>query len=662
MKNKSAIFALLIATSLLTMSVFNANVQVQGADAIANIVFKTNGGGVRPDYGLFIAQYLRDLGIEVEVKVEEWSVFVGTLILTHDFDIGVVGLSGGGASPDMRDVYAEGGSLNLFGLGPDLPYGNQSEQMQDIGVTITDLDARQQHYYDWQQLMMDKLIPILPLFSPRSYVATWANTMGYEGRWGIVDSLPYMYYDGYHEGQVSLTEFTIADANWRELNPLFTDDTSSSFIWNLMSEPILTFSPDLAPLKTGLVIDWEQIDEFHWKFYMRDDVYWNPSYNVTGRTANSDPLSAIPTSELMLGLKAGDYSDGTNQQVTAKDAVFTYLVWSNAVVSESTTYHDWISECYVDPVNELAFHVHIDGNPDTPDVEQYVDFWARLPWDIMPEFFLNSTDPTVTYTDGGIECIGLYDLMINTPEWVTFSTSAFGCGKYMLDYYIRNSVTILQKSPFWLGIGAIDDTPQDLDFDTFIIRVIPDSSAELAEFKAGKLDWTGLTAFPAERKQMQADPRFDVQTFITSSMTFMFFNLRRPFVGGSDNFDYLDTVGKEEYTVGIAVRKAICYAIDRAEMNQVLHDGEYLIAHSVLYPSTAFYYYNDIIKYNYDIRSAFEWLGAAGYPVPDLPPETTPVTSTPSIPVETTPTPFPLFGVIAAIGAASAIAFYRRRK
>lgn len=462
-----------------------------------------------------------------------------------------------------------------------------------------------------------------------------------------------MSYDGYHDGQVSLNEFNLADANWRELNPLFTDDTSSSFIWGLMAESILTFSPDLAPLKTGLVEDWEQIDEFHYKFYMRDDIYWNPSYNVTLRSASSDPLSAIPTGELMTGLKDGSYSDGTNQQVTAKDVVFTYLAWSNPIISEDTTYHDWISGCYVDPVDPLSFHIEIDGNPGTPEQEQYVDFWARLPWDVLPEFFLNSSDPFVSYTDGGIECTGLYAGMESTPEWVTFSTSAFGCGKYMLDYAIDNSVTVMEASPFWFGIGAIDGTVQTLDIGQINIRVIPDTSAELAEFKAGKLDWTGLTAWPAERKQMQADPRFDVQTFVTGYITFMFYNLKRPFVGGADNYEYLDAVGKEEYTKGSAVRKAMNYAIDRDEMNQVLHDGEYLIAHSVLYPFTAYYYYNDIVKYNYDLFAAQTWLADAGYIA-------YPVSTTTD--VDTTPTPFPIVGIFAAIGAAAAILFYRRRR
>jgi len=50
-------------------------------------------------------------------------------------------------------------------------------------------------------------------------------------------------------------------------------------------------------------------------------------------------------------------------------------------------------------------------------------------------------------------------------------------------------------------------------------------------------------------------------------------------------------------------------------MNAVIHDGEFTVAHSVIYPPQSFYYYNDIIKYNYDLDASFEWLDAAGYPI-----------------------------------------------
>ena len=643
MKKKPIIFALFILSSLIVMSAFNTNTIAQ-QEPIANLTFKTNGGGVRPDYGLYIAQYLRDIGIEVEVKVEEWVVFLGTLFLTHNYDLGVVTLGGGGATPGARDVWMEAGSLNIFGLGPDLPYGNESEIMQDLSVTLVDPIERQALLYDWQQLMMDKIIPILPLYSSRSYVGLWANTLGYESRWGVADSIPYMSYAGYHDGQDSLDEFNIADANWKELNPLFTDDTSSSFITGLMMEPIVQMNPDYAPLKTGLVYDWEQIDETHYQFWMMDDIWWNPSYNSTDRDANSVPLTDVPTGELMLGLKNGEYSDGTNQQVTAKDAVFTYVAWANDVVSESTSYHEWISDIYVDPVDELSFHIHIDGDPDSVEIEPFADMWAMLPWEVLPEFFLNSTDPTVTYTVGGVETTGLYANIILTDQWIAFSTSAFGCGKFSLDYSIKNSVTVMERYDGWYGKGAIDGTTGMTPFVKNInIRVIPDTSAELAEFKAGKLDIAGLGQFPAERKQMQADAKFQVQTFVGSSLTFMFYNLRRPFIGGVDNFDYLDEAGKEEYTVGVAVRKAINYAINRDEINAVIHDGEYQVAHSVVYPSQAYYYYNDIVKYNYDVDASFEWLEAAGYDIPEG-------------------TPFPVFGLIAALGAAAFIAYYRKRK
>jgi ABC-type transport system substrate-binding protein len=609
-KGKIVTCILLLIISMQTCS--SQNIYTNGI--LAELVLKTNGGGVRPDYGLFIAEYLRDIGIDVHVKVEEWIVFIGCLLQTHDYDMGIVGLSGGGATPDMYDIYGVDGSLNLFGITKEIPYGNVSENMMIEGSTIMDLETRQQHYYDWQNLMMDKIVPMLPLFAPQSYVGTWSNLRGYDANWGLINSLPRMSYKGLHEGQESIDEFRFADANWRDLNPLLTDcGPEGGYIWNTLNERIILFSSDLAPVKTGLVRDWEQINDFHFKFYMRDNVLWNPSYNITGRDENSIPLNEIPESQLMKGLKDNEYSDGANQKVTAKDAVFTLLLWCNSITSESSSYHSWIQNIYVDPENPLAFHIHIDKNPKTPEIEYYPDFWQRLNWIIYPEFFLNSSDPTVSYSSGGVQCTGFYSGILDTDPWIYFSTSAFGCGKYMLDYFIKNEKTVLRASPFWMGVDPVDGTHQELDIKTINVRVIPDISAELAEFKAGKLDWTGLRAFPSIRKQMQADPRFDVQSTLTASFTFLFFNLQRPFLGGAYNYEYLTAPDKEEYTKGMAVRKAICYAVDREEINEIIHNGEYIIAHSVIYPYTGYFYYDDIIKYNYDLDVAKDWISSGGY-------------------------------------------------
>ncbi|MBY9001513.1 MAG: hypothetical protein KGD64_11390, partial [Candidatus Heimdallarchaeota archaeon] len=382
---------------LLTFSAIN----VAGEDTIEpffNLVIRTAGGGFYSDYGLYIAQYLREIGIELEVKVDEWFWPYNPFnpYVLNDFDMTFSAFSDL-KTQDMRDYYTEEGELNLFQLNKNIPYQNESDTMQNEAVTSYDLEESQQTYYDWEILLMDKILPLLPLFSSRRYMTTWKNTLGYDSRWGLVDSLPYIEYDGLHEGQESSFEFNIADANWRDLNMLTIGDTASSFMYSLMAEPIVSLCPDFAPLKTSLVTDWEQIDDSHFTFTMRDNMFWNPSYNVTGRDASSDALDPA-TTPLMAGLKDGSVSDGTNQKVTAKDAVFTYLAWGNTIVSESPTYHNWISNIYVDPVDELTFHIHIDGDPLTLELENYVEFWASLSKNILPEFFLNSSDTTVSYT------------------------------------------------------------------------------------------------------------------------------------------------------------------------------------------------------------------------------------------------------------------------
>ena len=98
-------------------------------------------------------------------------------------------------------------------------------------------------------------------------------------RWGLSDSLPYMNYEGMHEGQVSTDEFNFADNMWVDLNPLFSKDEASNQIIKLLSEPIIKFTPDYVPVKTGLVYDWDQISESHYKFYSGNERGRNPENN-----------------------------------------------------------------------------------------------------------------------------------------------------------------------------------------------------------------------------------------------------------------------------------------------------------------------------------------------------------------------------------------------
>ncbi len=551
----------------------------------------------------------------------------------------------------------------MFGIDTLMPYGNESENMLDAGVNIIDPTAKQQHYYEWQQLLMNKIVPMLPLFSPRSYTATWATLTGYDESWGYVDCLPYMEWSAYHESQESLTEFIAHDRSWRDLNPLIAYDVSSSTLSSLVMEPIIQMSPGGGIMKTGLVDDWEQINDSHFSFHMREGVFWNPSYDVRTRDGSTDLSLEIPVA----GLK-GLASDGTNQEVKAKDAVFSYLAWANEITSESPSLYDWIADIWVDEADDYTFHIVIDRDPDTAELEIYSPFWVRMPILCLPEFFLNSTDQTITTTGGGVYMTGIYSGILLEPEWGLYSQSAFGCGKYMLDYYVQNSVTVLQKSPYWFGVGAIDGTSQDLDIDTFIMKIIPEETSALAKFKAGKLDILDLEPFSDERKQMQQDSRFEVHDKVKKYFTFMFYNLRRPFIGGSQNYKFVDYPGKETYTRGAAVRKAINYAIDREEINEKVHDGEYAISNSPFYLSQDYWYYQNIIRYNFDLDASYEWMDAAGCithvitdPITSSTTSTIVVTSTKVI-FSTFVVSVSIFVILGALGTVVFVAMYKKRK
>ena len=349
---------------------------------------------------------------------------------------------------------------------------------------------------------------------------------------------------------------------------------------------------------------------------MRDNLFWNPSYNTTVYGNDSIPLETFP---LMDGIK-GENSNGTNQQITAKDAVFSLLVYANNLLNTQSAKYYWLTDCYVDRIDPLSFHVKIDGDPITSENEVYYDFFKCLSIPILPEFFLNSTSDDVSYTSGGIKCYGLYPNIIDTPQWKTYDESAFSCGKYMLYYTDENSITVLQRSPYWFGIGAIDRTRGMQPFvERINIRCIPNIKEALMEFKAGKLDLMDVTEFPRERKMMQADTRFEVQLAIQDYFPFLAFNMRRPIIGGLDNHIFLNKTGKEEYTKALAVRKAICYAIDREEIGTEKYNGDFRLQH---YPMRTIYFYFyppdvGIITYLRDLDLAWEWMEAAGYQKPE---------------------------------------------
>jgi ABC-type transport system substrate-binding protein len=99
-----------------------------------------------------------------------------------------------------------------------------------------------------------------------------------------------------------------------------------------------------------------------------------------------------------------------------------------------------------------------------------------------------------------------------------------------------------------------------------------------------------------------------------NSIIFLAFNLRKPFVGGADNFVFLCSPGKEPYTKGVTVRKIIAYCIDKEEINNIVNKGLYNITPYPVIDNTGEVLESAVdfeIQYYRDLEIAREWLNAA---------------------------------------------------
>jgi len=190
----------------------------------------------------------------------------------------------------------------------------------------------------------------------------------------------------------------------------------------------------------------------------------------------------------------------------------------------------------------------------------------------------------------------------------------------MLYYFIRSQKTVLVKNPNWFGVGAIDGTIGMQPFvDQIIILIIPDRSAELEIFKEGKLDWIDLTLLQNERREMETDNNFLIQSKKSSCTSILGFNFNSNIIGKKNNFIFLNVPGKENYTKAVAIKKAICYALNKEEINQQIHSGEYLLNYYLFrkfWDDTLVPFNFGTITYKHNIDLAWEWMEAAGYPRP----------------------------------------------
>ncbi|MFW9922216.1 MAG: ABC transporter substrate-binding protein [Candidatus Thorarchaeota archaeon] len=579
-----AIFTVLF--TLIIIGIFvpaNRYTPIKSIGPFFTLVAKTNADGVRPDYLNFLKQQVARIGINVDVIVQDWPTFLGELIAYHDFDICYMELSRSGNNPDMTKIYTENSIHNYFGYNTNMDYNETlgtgtNEWYMKQGTLIMPLNGEESihHYWNWEQHLMDKINPLLPTFSLNTYNTYWSNLQGYNFSKGILQSWGKMGFTGTHTGQIDNTELVTHDAAWINLNPLCEDDTASHAISSAVMDPLIWYDAD-SSVWPHLAADYYMINDTHLRIECREGIKWQ-----------EDPDGLFPD----------EYFD-------AEDVYFTLYYWRTA--SSEANIYSLIEDVQI--IDKNTIDIFIDGDPLTEKNEPYSPFFTALSLEIVPEHYLNQTQLSDGITPD-----------ITHSSWKTFSTKAFGTGLFELGSFtegVETELTVFDDC--WLLDPAVDKSNMDFvnRFGTFAgglnswrIRIIPDYDTALSEFEAGMVDTISISSDSNVLNVYESDPDFNVQSKFQPTLSFFGYNLRevRNYIGDSTPCTTDPTITK-----GLAIRKAISYAIDRDEINDIVNGGINSINYWPIFSTLGSWRNPNIEHYYHNITLAKCYITLAGF-------------------------------------------------
>jgi ABC-type transport system substrate-binding protein len=359
----------------------------------------------------------------------------------------------------------------------------------------------------------------------------------------------------------------ISDYPWSDLNPVFQDDTASAFISSSVLDPLIWFDDD-SSYWPHLAKNVNHINDTYIRITLREGVKWQ---------TDSEGLF-------------------TNEYFDAEDLYFTIFVNKVYNYDEELA---WIRDFKI--IDKHTLDIFIDGDPSTPELDPYAPYLRDIAVKILPEHYLNQTqDP-----------YGIPD--ITHSSWAKFATHCFGTGLFSIDSYTQGVETILAINPdcWWLNTTITNDPDLNWlnrfgDFSGIIehlrVKQFFDQYISFAEFEMGRIDIEEINFDRSKRLSLAENPDILIQNEIKYYFSFVAYNMRpiRSYIGQSYTpWEYDPSISK-----GLAIRKAISYAIDREEINQIIHGGDYEINDYPIYAKLGIWCNPNITRYNHDLEKA----------------------------------------------------------
>lgn len=357
----------------------------------------------------------------------------------------------------------------------------------------------------------------------------------------------------------------IGDAE--SLNPIYVNDTSSSFISYLVHDGLVRVN-NKTEIVPHMAEKWEVTNEGKtWTFTLRKNLKWQDGKPVTANDV------AFTFESIMHPLYAGTRQSQYDKLVGYKEAKAKYDQIKKDQKDKK------IDDKAAEEALEKAFQefkaaggikVLNDSTVQFNIVEPFAPFLANLGMGIIPKHLLEGVRP---------------DKM---KEHET-NRKPVGSGRYKFVEWKKGDQIVLEANPDWYGGRP--------NIDRIIYKVIPDQNAIAVALETGEVDIGGIT--PELFDRFKGKQGLKIYEYPTFSYTYMGYNLRNPL--------FQD----------VKVRQAITHAIDRKALVDAILLGHGTVADS--HGSNVRWDFNpNVPKFEYNKDKAKALLGEAGWkPGPD---------------------------------------------
>ncbi len=331
---------IILVLGFATQSIINANIKTDQTENF-DLYYYLADSNTSIQYGLYVQEALKPLGINVIIIAKQFGQFVGDLLHTNDgrpFDLAHVRYSGDGyATPDIGWRYA---SYNFY-------FGHamyqlddptwQAWQVQDTGIYQDDIDtmideidydlnltSRYNKLDNFNQYYYDNLLYDLPLVGLTNKYAMWRGYGGAANElWnpeeGILESRALgasWTADTPTERKSNSTTLVLAttEPNSDNFDPFQSVDSAQTDITRYIHQSLITTDSNLLPhpdlawnwafgvAENGTTYDHDRnaitpeiTDDgnvMKFTFFLRDNAYWAPTTDVDGNAVAAKKVDA----------------------------------------------------------------------------------------------------------------------------------------------------------------------------------------------------------------------------------------------------------------------------------------------------------------------------------------------------------------------------------